>query len=61
MNIAVVAANGRSGKAFVECALKAGHSVRAGVHHGNNLTPHPKLAIVECDATKVDDVATLIS
>ncbi len=52
MNIAVIAANGRSGKIFVERALAAGHYIRAGVHNGNTLTTHPKLTIVECDATK---------
>lgn len=61
MNIAVVAANGRSGRAFVECALKAGHLVRAGVHNGNALAQHANLTIVECDATNSEDVARLIA
>ncbi len=60
MNIAVVAANGRSGKAFVELALAAGHSVRGGVHGENTLTPHPQLTIVECDALQEGDVLKLI-
>ena len=62
MNIAVVAANGRSGKAFVEAALSAGHTVRAGVRtpEKNTLSPHPLLTIVKCDATVQTDVMTLI-
>ena len=59
MNIAVVAANGRSGRAFVEQALAAGHSIRAGVHSGS-LTSHPNLTVVECDATVPSDVENLI-
>lgn len=60
MNIAVIAANGRSGNAFVKQALAAGHSVRAGVYKSNNLQEHPNLTIVECDATNKDDLANLI-
>lgn len=60
MNIAVVAANGRSGKAFVEQALAAGHAVRAGIHGDNTLSKHPKLVIVKCDATKPGDIKKLI-
>jgi putative NADH-flavin reductase len=59
VKIAVIAANGRSGKIFVEEALKAGHSVRAGVHRIDTLTPHPHLTIVSCDATKQADLRTL--
>lgn len=60
MNIAVVAANGRSGKAFVEHALASGHYVKAGVHNGNTLVEHPLLTVVECDATDTADVENLI-
>ena len=60
MNIAVVAANGGSGKVFVEYALNAGHSVRAGVRGTNTLAPHPNLTVVECDATNSNQVANLI-
>ncbi len=60
MNIAVVAASGRSGKVFVEDALKAGHSISAGAHNANTLSPHPRLVVVECDATKKRDVENLI-
>jgi putative NADH-flavin reductase len=60
MKLAVIAANGRSGKIFVEHALAAGHSVRAGVHHTNNLTPHEHLVVVRCDATNKDDLEKLV-
>ena len=60
MNIAVIAANGRSGKIFVERALAAGHSIRAGVHRTNNLSAHSRLSVVACDATKQSDLQELI-
>ena len=60
MRIAVIAANGRLGKAFVEAALKAGHSVRGGVRGENTLAPHPLLEIVSCDATKPEDLKLLL-
>lgn len=60
MNIAVIAANGRSGKAFVKYALQQGHTIRAGVHSGELAVSHPLLTIVQCDATKFEDVSSLI-
>lgn len=60
MKIAVIAANGRSGKAFVERALAAGHTVRAGVHNSNPLVAHPHLEVIDCDATHMTDVESLI-
>lgn len=61
MNIAVLAANGRSGRAFVSHALAAGHSVRAGVHGSvNQLGEHPNLSVVSCDATNAHEVKRLI-
>lgn len=60
MKIAVVGANGRSGKIFVEQALAAGHLVRAGVFTTNTLRPHPRLLVVPCDATKQSDLERLI-
>ncbi|MDB5162618.1 MAG: putative NADH-flavin reductase [Candidatus Saccharibacteria bacterium] len=60
MRIAVIAANGRLGKAFVEAALKDGHNVRGGVRGVNSLAPHPSLEIFECDATKADDLRVLL-
>ena len=59
MHIAVIAANGRLGKVFVETALKAGHSVRAGVMGNSSLSSHPNLETVNCDATKLDDLRVL--
>jgi len=61
MKIAVLAANGRSGKVFVEQALAAGHSIRAGAFATNTLSPHERLQIQQCDATKSEDVASLIA
>lgn len=60
MNIAVIAANGRAGQAFTEQALAAGHSVRAGVFGKSFLKPHPNMTVVSCDATKSEDLKTLL-
>lgn len=59
MKIAVIAASGRLGKVFVETALQAGHSVHAGVRGEHDLTAHPNLKIIQCDATKPDDLRAL--
>jgi len=61
MHIAVIAANGRLGKAFVEAALKAGHSVRGGVRGVSTLAIHPNLEVVACDATNADELRTLLT
>ena len=61
MKIAVIAANGRSGQAFVEAALTAGHSIRAGVRGKSHLKPHPNLTVVECDATNEAQLKNLLS
>lgn len=60
MRIAVVAADGRSGRIFVKAALEAGHSVRAGVHGKNPFFAHPHLSIIRCDATKEQQVSELL-
>jgi hypothetical protein len=60
MRIAVIAANGRSGRAFVREALAAGHEVRAGARRANTLEPHPRLTTVKVDATRLDDVRDLV-
>lgn len=60
MKIAVVAANGRSGAAFVAAALEAGHYVRAGVHGGHEFSPNEYLEVMRCDATVLEDVSHLI-
>lgn len=60
MKIAVIAANGRSGQAFVAAALDAGHEVRAGVHGRALLPAHENLAVVQCDATKSEELRKLV-
>jgi putative NADH-flavin reductase len=60
MKIAVIAANGKSGRAFVKAALAAGHTVTAGVHNKNSLQPDTLLTVVTCDATKLADVKKLV-
>jgi nucleoside-diphosphate-sugar epimerase len=61
MNLAVIAANGRTGQAFVEAALKAGHTVRAGSRTKSQLTPHPRLTILPGEATSSADMLALLS
>ena len=60
MKIAVIAANGRSGQAFVQIALEAGHLVRAGIHKSSSMKPAKGLTLVDCDATQEGDVTRLI-
>ena len=60
MKIAVVAADGRTGRAFVKVALAAGHSVRAGVHRKDVFGPREGLEIVVCDATNEQQVEALL-
>jgi len=60
VKLAVIAANGRSGKVFVERALAAGHSVRAGIHRTNSLSPHAQLEVIPCDATSAADLTKLL-
>lgn len=61
MKIAVIAANGRSGRAFIKAALAAGHTIRAGSLTPGNLDPHPNLMEVVCDATNEADLISLIA
>ena len=61
MNIAVLAANGRTGKEFVRLALAHGHTVRAGVHGKHKFTPNERLTIIDCDATNPDEVVNLLT
>ncbi|HEY4964184.1 MAG TPA: NAD(P)H-binding protein [Candidatus Saccharimonadales bacterium] len=61
MKIAVIAANGRSGQAFIEAALTAGHSISAGVRGKSYLKSHPSLTVVECDATNEAQLENLLS
>jgi putative NADH-flavin reductase len=61
MKIAVIAANGRAGRAFVTAALAAGHSVHAGVHGEARFDEHPLLEVMPCDATNLAQVTQLIT
>ena len=60
MRIAVIAAGGRSGQAFVWEALAAGHEVRAGIHKDDPFEAHPDLTVLRCDATDKAQVTKLI-
>ncbi len=55
MNIAVIAADGRLGRAFVSVAKARGHNIRAGIR-GNASVPQ----YVQCDATNLEQVKQLI-
>lgn len=61
MKIAVIAAAGRSGQAFVQAALAAGYEVRAGIRNTNPFAEHPNLEVVHCDATHLPEVRTLLA
>ena len=63
MKIAVIGANGKSGRAFVERALLAGHIIHAGVRDPSkhSLHPDPFLTVFKCDATDIEQVRVLIS
>jgi len=58
MRIAVLGANGRTGRAFVNTAIRAGHDIRAGVHSGG-FRFSEGVVVVPCDATNPVDVANL--
>lgn len=60
MNIAVIAADGRSGRAFVKAALAAGHVVYAGVRGASGLKEDKNLKVLQCDAIDPLDVRNLI-
>jgi putative NADH-flavin reductase len=61
MKIAVIAANGRLGMAFVSAALQAGHTVRAGVRGAHSLPANTRLEVVSCDATNEGDLRNLLN
>jgi len=58
--IAVLGANGRSGREFVLAALAAGYTVRAGVH-GGSIEPKKGLNVIDCDATNQADLPRLLN
>lgn len=59
MKIAVIAANGRSGREFVNKALAAGYHVRAGVF-SSRIPEAKNLEVVTCNATDVEQMRGLI-
>lgn len=61
MKLAVIGANGKTGRVFVKAALEAGHQVTAAVHRHNSLSSHPNLVIKTVDATKPADMKKLVS
>ena len=61
MKIAVIAANGRTGKEFVKYALSQGHTIRAGIHRHNTLSSHPNLLILPCDVNDIAHIERLIA
>jgi len=61
MNIAVIAANGRTGIEFVKVALENGHNVKAGVYGKHDFEAGPNLEILETDATDPAQLQKLIS
>ncbi len=61
MKIAVIAANGRSGQAFVKEALNQGHKINAGVHSSNPFTESDNLKVFKGDATNKSDIKKLIT
>lgn len=61
MIVAVIGANGRSGKQFVQAALQAGMTVRAGVRGPHDLEEHDNMTIVACDALSRREIGNLIN
>ncbi|HEY8885958.1 MAG TPA: NAD(P)H-binding protein [Candidatus Microsaccharimonas sp.] len=60
MNIAIIAANGRLGRALVKEALAAGHTVRAGTRGLSHFKDAPHFTAIPCDATNYYEVKALI-
>ena len=60
MKIAVIGANGRSGRIFIESALSRGHTINAGVHIKNKLLENEKVKIFKCDATNKQELRELL-
>lgn len=60
MKIAVIGANGKTGRVFVNEAVQRGFEVRAGVYQSNSFTKSDYIDVMQCDATKLADVESLI-
>ncbi len=58
--IALLGASGQVGGLYLNLALSAGHKVRALVRDKGKLEPMDGLTIIEGDATRTPDIATLI-
>lgn len=60
MRVAVVAANGRSGKECVKALLDAGCQVNAGTYGSHDFTESNLLHIKECNALQYGDIHQLV-
>jgi putative NADH-flavin reductase len=60
MKIAVIGANGKTGQVFVNEAVQRGFEVRAGVFRTNSFKKSDYIDVMQCDATKLEDVEKLI-
>lgn len=60
MKVAVISANGRSGRVFVVRALKAGYHVKAGVY-GGTLAASDHLEVINCNATDQNQLENLLN
>lgn len=60
MRIAILGANGRSGKACVEAMLAAGYTIRAGIHSSRGAVNQTNVEYVPFDGTDATSVANLI-
>lgn len=61
MKIAVIGANGKTGQVFVNEAVQRGYEVRAGVFRTNSFKKSDYINVMQCDATKLEDVEKLIA
>lgn len=61
MKIAVIGANGKTGRLFVNEAVQRGHEIRAGVFHSNSFTKSDYIDVMQCDAMKLEDVDALVT
>ena len=61
MRVAILGANGRSGKACVEAMLAAGHTIRAGIHSSRGTINQANIEYVPFDGTDPASVVELIT
>lgn len=60
MKIAVIGANGKTGRVFVNEAVQRGHTVHAGVYRHNYFTDSDYIKVIKCDAMVLSEVEKLI-